>query len=207
MAGSSNPLPADVCPFRRPFPEGFDDCPAYQVREFVGFDLAYRPLEMVRTCRHLYAREMPGHQGRHYAACALGPASARVAWAKKVEPVRLEKMRDWSAAFSDFSRPFVGPLMAAKGRHLAGEPAATLELNRLSDHFLARLDTFLTETEPELEEIGLHRRDVADLVRLGIAEWVRAETADFRFQIPDALLKRFPVPVRALLDSPERRSA
>ncbi|TME79859.1 MAG: helix-turn-helix transcriptional regulator, partial [Chloroflexi bacterium] len=43
--------PADECPYPKPFPLGFADCPAYQATQMVTLDLSHRPLGSVMTCR------------------------------------------------------------------------------------------------------------------------------------------------------------
>ena len=76
MPPETQPSPADRCPYRRPFPEGFDECGAYQPAPFVGLDTHNNPLPMVWSCRNLRAGEYPA--GGHYARCALGGPTARL---------------------------------------------------------------------------------------------------------------------------------
>ena len=51
--------PADECPFPKPFPSEFSDCPAFQSRQFIPLDTRYQPLDPVITCRHLETRALP----------------------------------------------------------------------------------------------------------------------------------------------------
>src|SRR3989442_13822965 len=56
---SRHARPADECPYPKPFPPDFTDCPAYQATQMVTLDLSHRPLGSVMTCRHLESRLMP----------------------------------------------------------------------------------------------------------------------------------------------------
>ncbi len=75
-------LPADACPFSRPFPEGFNECPTYEAVEFQPATLANAPLTPAWTCRHLttgaYVEGIP----HKYGQCALGDSAARLQWLK-----------------------------------------------------------------------------------------------------------------------------
>src|SRR3989442_12635334 len=57
LNGSSRP--ADECPFPRPFPEGFDQCPPFRPQPFVPMDMSYRVLPEQLTCRRLVSRPLP----------------------------------------------------------------------------------------------------------------------------------------------------
>ena len=67
----------DRCPFDRPFPAGFDKCPAYVPVRYDGSDLRGRPLQPVWTCQHLSIGQLAPDQGRHYGRCQLGGPEAR----------------------------------------------------------------------------------------------------------------------------------
>ena len=69
--------PADECPFQRPFPEGFDQCPAFRPQPFVPMDMSYRPLPPMLTCSHLLSRTLPKGKAGWYAACEIGDEAAR----------------------------------------------------------------------------------------------------------------------------------
>jgi hypothetical protein len=69
--------PADECPFARPFPEGFDECPTFGPQPFVPIDMSYRPLPPMLTCTHLLSRTLPKGKVGWYAACKLGDEAAR----------------------------------------------------------------------------------------------------------------------------------
>src|ERR1700682_237267 len=72
--------PADECPWRRPFPEGFDECPVFVPQSFVPTDSRDRPLPAVLTCRHLVSRSFNLPKVGWYGACEIGDAAARRAY-------------------------------------------------------------------------------------------------------------------------------
>ncbi len=86
--------PADECPYPKPFPPEFTDCPAYQATQTVTSDLSDRPLGSLITCRHLEGRLMPDTNFRWYGACVVGNAEARVRWSNEVG---MDRLNDISA--------------------------------------------------------------------------------------------------------------
>src|SRR2546427_10618530 len=81
---SRHTRPTDECPYPKPFPPDFVDCPAYQATQMVTLDLSHRPLGSVMTCRHLEGRLMPARNYRWYAAWVLGDGQARRRWSNAV---------------------------------------------------------------------------------------------------------------------------
>ena len=75
LNGSSRP--ADECPFPRPFPMGFDQCPTFEPQPFTPTDMNDRPLPSVLTCRHLVTRSLDNGKVGWYAACRIGDVAAR----------------------------------------------------------------------------------------------------------------------------------
>lgn len=69
--------PADECPFQRPFPEGFDQCPTFQPEPFAPLDMSDRPLAPMLTCGQLVTRSLPNGKVGWYAACRIGDEAAR----------------------------------------------------------------------------------------------------------------------------------
>jgi len=69
--------PADECPFARPFPEGFDQCPTFQPQGFSPMDMSERPLAPMLTCTHLVTRTLGNGRVGWYAACNIGDEAAR----------------------------------------------------------------------------------------------------------------------------------
>jgi hypothetical protein len=74
-------LPRDACPYSRPFPKDFADCTAFQSVEFnAASDDA--PPQMLTSCANLAIGTFWDDSKHHYARCALGDASARLALLK-----------------------------------------------------------------------------------------------------------------------------
>src|SRR5439155_16841856 len=84
--------PDDECPYPKPFSEYFDDCPAFQARQFIPLDTLYQPLEPVLTCRHLETRSMT-QRHRWYGAGSSGDSNARGHWTRSVGLGRLDGIR------------------------------------------------------------------------------------------------------------------
>ena len=71
-------LPDDACPYPRPFPVDFTECPVYDGIQFEPTNMADQPMASVRTCRHLvigYAMDGIEHR---YGRCRLGNGAARL---------------------------------------------------------------------------------------------------------------------------------
>jgi hypothetical protein len=77
--------PADECPFRRPFPPGFDQCPTFRPQTFTPLDMSGRSLAPMLTCGELVTRSLPNGKFGWYAACKLGDEAAR----RKLAEVRV----------------------------------------------------------------------------------------------------------------------
>jgi hypothetical protein len=75
-------LPADACPFSRPFPEDFSECSTYHKVEFQPATLANAPLTPSWTCAHLGIGAYTEGFQHKYGRCALGDATARLQWLK-----------------------------------------------------------------------------------------------------------------------------
>ena len=82
-AGSRRP--ADECPFQRPFPEGFDQCPTFRPEPFAPMDTTGRPLVPMLTCGQLVTRSLANGKVGWYAACRIGDEAAR----RKLAEVRV----------------------------------------------------------------------------------------------------------------------
>jgi len=79
--GGSRHEEADRCPYRRPFSQDFDDCPAYAPATFTTVDSAGLPRGTWLTCAHLLSGSHPRESGRFYPRCALGTAEDRLRFA------------------------------------------------------------------------------------------------------------------------------
>ena len=75
-------LPADACPYPRPFPEGFSECAVFDrlaLRLAWASDAVPRP---VASCRNLTVGTFWDGGNHHYGRCRLGDGSARMASVK-----------------------------------------------------------------------------------------------------------------------------
>ena len=75
--------PADECPWPRPFPERFDQCPVFVPQPFSPTDSRDHPLPPVLTCRHLVSRAFDHRKVGWYGACEIGDAAARRAYIER----------------------------------------------------------------------------------------------------------------------------
>jgi len=112
-------MPRDTCPFVRPFPAGFDGCPAFTPQSYTAIDLHYRPSAAVTSCAHLLVGEVLERPGAYYPRCGLGTAAERLAWVRRVSEERLDGLRRLSAEYREWSRGRMVPLWELKGRLLA----------------------------------------------------------------------------------------
>jgi hypothetical protein len=195
--------PDDECPYPKPFSESFDDCPAYQARQFIPLDTLYQPLEPVLTCRHLETRSMT-ERHRWYGACALGNSDARSHWARQVGVARLQRIRAVQRELGDSIAPFTSRLWGLKGQQLRaihdGQDAepATVELRRLAGEMSAELDQFLQKRSSAFAEIDMPIEAARRLIEIAMDRFIDTKyAAEISFEVPDDILQRFPEPVRA----------
>jgi hypothetical protein len=73
-------LQPDRCPYSRPFPDDFADCPAYQAITFAAADSRNNPLGSWQTCRHLGTGRDNENRGRFFPRCELGTRDQRLQW-------------------------------------------------------------------------------------------------------------------------------
>src|SRR2546428_9788863 len=134
---------ADRCIYPRPFPEGFDACPAFQATSFIAADSRNKPLGTWRTCRHLGTGNDLENRGRFYPRCALGDPRQRLQWLAQVSPPKLDIVRALPEEFDPLSRPHRERLFHARGRPHSGPPSAVrgTPLGQLSNPLLNNLDT------------------------------------------------------------------
>ena len=145
--------PADECPYPKPFPPGFAECPAYQATQMITLDISHRPLGAVWTCRHHESRLMPNTDYRWYGACAIGDAEARRLWSKSVGPGRLHEISQLRQEVSALSGPYVQRLIELKAEqeHAAAEQGSSTpggngqRARALSRQIEGVVDEFMTE--------------------------------------------------------------
>jgi hypothetical protein len=204
--GKARERPPDACPYPKPFPEGFDQCPAFEQRHFIPLDTTFRPLSPVLTCRHLItsrieARSRPGWEGSWYAACELGDARARLAWVEGVDPDRLARIRAIRKEMERINRPFVTKLWEAKAALLAaqretGESQPPTRVREIADQFLAESESFLKEHAQAFLEAEIPPKALMLILRAALDRFVEEDRPDARWEVPDELLKEFPDPIQ-----------
>ena len=143
-------LPPDACPYPKPFPRDFDDCPAFQPRPFMAIDMRYQPLPPSWTCRHLQvARRQEAPHG-YYSVCAIGDATARGRWARERAARVMAATAVWSQVLPVVQRQ-LAELWVAKAEQLKAmrmqqDPEAwTREMERLVDGFRPEIRRLLEE--------------------------------------------------------------
>jgi len=100
----------DRCSYPRPFPEGFDACPAFQATSFIAADSRNKPLGTWRTCRHLGTGNDVENRGRFYPRCALGDQGQRLQWVAQVSPAKLDVVRAKIAELQAMETELAGAL-------------------------------------------------------------------------------------------------
>jgi hypothetical protein len=194
--------PSDDCPYPKPFPPDFADCPAFQPRQFIPLDTLYQPLEPVMTCRHLETRTL-AQRHRYYAACALGDAEARRQWAKEVGSVRLGRIRALQRQLGTVIAAASGDLWKLKGQQLRayrdGRDATpvTAELKQLAGTLSVEADRFLVEHAAAFAEVDMPIDAARQLIHIAVDRFIQTQFAsEVSFEVPDDVLQSFPEPVR-----------
>lgn len=162
---------ADRCPYPRPFPEDFSECPAFQAQPFVAATTHEQPLGTHLTCTHLRVGERA--HNRYYAQCALGTAAQRRAWVERVGEERLQTMRRLSAEFEQRYAGFSDSVIAAKAAAIAApdDAAAQSAFNEQLAGFDRSLREFLSEHVEEYEALGFPVASLEELLDQAIAAW------------------------------------
>jgi ABC-type transporter Mla MlaB component len=193
----------DRCIYPRPFPEGFDACPAFQATSFIAADSRNKPLGTWRTCRHLGTGNDVENRGRFYPRCALGDQGQRLQWVAQVTPAKLDVVRALQEEFDQLSRPHRERLFDARARLHTGPPSAARdpELERLINGFLSTIDGFLAENDARFLDVGLPAEPLRQLIKEWVWAWVRTpELATPRFD--GKPLEVFDKPARAFVGAP-----
>lgn len=192
----------DRCPYRRPFPDDFADCPAYQAMTFVAADSKNRPLSAWHTCRHLVAGTELEQRGRFYPRCELGGREQRLQWLAKVTPAKLDAVRALQEEFDILSLPHRELIADARARYtspLAGQESS--ELKTLIAGFLETIDRFLADNATRFEDVGLPAEPLGRLIKEWLWAWVH--TPDFGVpRLSESTLEPVAAPARPFLGIP-----
>ncbi|HEY0493043.1 MAG TPA: hypothetical protein VGD57_06215 [Candidatus Dormibacteraeota bacterium] len=194
--------PPDACPYPKPFPADFDDCPAFQPRQFIPLDTLYQPLQPVLTCRHLETRALR-ERYRWYGACALGDAEARRRWAIEVGSNRLARISELQRQMGQAIGSDMQRLWQLKGQQLqayrngSDASALTTELRELSDHGIGELTSYLGSHSELLAEVGVPLDTMIQLTRLAFDRFIEGRhSSEVTFEVPDGVLNGLSEPVR-----------
>jgi hypothetical protein len=195
----------EACPYHRPFSDDFAGCPAFRRVAFLALDMQYRPLRTINTCAHLEARSVPGREAAFYAHCLVGDAAAREAWARQIEAGRLARIRELSRVTGEATREASIAMWEAKAVQLraaregSNEAAAARQVARAARAYEAQARRVLESHREELEQLGLDREAVLDLLRESVQDWAARTSGYENYRPSPELLKRFPAEVQAFL--------
>jgi hypothetical protein len=189
--------PPDECPYSKPFPPDFTDCPAYQATQTVTVDLSHRPLGSVITCRHLESRLVPNTNYRWYGACALGDAEARHRWTNAVGIDRLHDISTLRQELSAVSVPYVQKLLDLRSAPIGDPLAHTRQLQGVVDDFMTRVTALLRERQAMLDRLHLPLDACVRLLAMAIDRVVQQGMTETEWEVPDEVLRLFPVDIRA----------
>lgn len=203
--------PLDECPYPKPFPDHFGECPAYEARQVVTLDERSRPVGWIWTCQHFEGRLTAKTEHRWYGACVLGGTVSRKRWAERVGPERVREINDLLHELAAVSGPFARRLSELKGdqaralEHKQGPVPATRLMDALADRFIGDIEAVLNRRRDLLEQKHVAVGECLDLARQLIDRVLEEGSPpawDSRF---DALM-RFPEDIWSALPStsPER---
>jgi hypothetical protein len=189
---------ADECPYRRPFPPGFRDCPAYRSTRLVALDSRYRPLRPERTCNHLEVGTRDT-LGRFYARCAVGTAEDRRRWADPEREAQVAEAAAVGAAMEQSTAALVDRLWESKGRQLRamsdGDPAeleaATRELRLHARQALQAIDAVMHQEAERLARLNLPVDTTMEFLTAVVERFVEQRSAEPP-SYPDEWVERFP---------------
>jgi len=205
--GDRHMRPADECPYPKPFPPDFTECPAYQGTQMVTLDLSHRPLGSVMTCRHLESRLMPKTNYRWYGACVLGDAEARRRWSNAVGAERLHDISTLRQEVSALSMPYIQQLLDLKNMPATDNPLAhTRRMQGVVDDFMTKMTALLRERKAVLDELHLPLEACIRLLAMAIDRLVQQGLTESEWEVPDEVLALFPDDVRAYFQ-PRRATA
>jgi hypothetical protein len=197
-------LPADACPFRRPFPPDFHDCVAYHPAWFVPLTSGYDAMTPVWTCSNLVAGARPQAAAHFYGRCRIGDEAARLAWVDTLHAKRLAGLRGLSVELTHATAALTAEMFAAKGAQLQAEEdgderdQATARLRVLCRRWLAQLDAFLERQGGALRNLGFPPEAIRALVVDLLDVWAEQPHSGPP-DISDEALRLFPEDVRILL--------
>jgi len=204
--------PVDECPYPKPFPDEFEECPGYASLQVVTPDERSRPTGRIWTCRHLEGRLMAKTEHRWYGACVLGDTVGRKRWAERAGPNRLRTVNHLLHELAPVSGLFAHRLWELKGDQVRAleqkqdpKPATRL-MGALAARFMGDIETFLDRRRRLLEQNQLAIDECLNLARRQIDRVLEQDSPaawDNRFDV----LMRLPEDVWSASLSNSRESA
>ena len=198
--GSRERRPADECPYPKPFPVDFSDCPAYQATHSVTLDISHRPLGSVLTCRHLVSRLVPNTDFRWYGACVIGDVEARRRWSESVGSQRLREISHLREEVSARSAPYVQRIQELRSAETTGslrKAAVAHEIDQLAAGLIADLRILLQDRQELLEQLHLPLEACLRLIRVAIDRFVQGGGQETEWEVPDEVLALFPPEIQS----------
>jgi DNA-binding CsgD family transcriptional regulator len=204
--------PVDECPYPKPFPDHFAECPAYEAGLVADLDQRYQPVGRIWGCLHLQGRLRATTEHRWYGACVLGDTAVRQRWAEQAGPDRLRAINQLLHEMARISGPFAQRLWELKGHQARAlerkqDPTpATQSMGTLAGRFMADLETFLNRRRTLLVRHQLAITECLELARWLIDKVVEQGSPavwDERFDT----LVRFPADVWSAAPSNSPESA
>ena len=189
--------PADECPYPKPFPPGFAECPAFQASQMVALDISHHPLGSIISCRHLESRLMPNTDYRWYGACIVGDAEARRRWSKSIGEHRLHDISALRQEVTALSGPYVQRLWELKSVNQETTPAVARLIQGTVDEFMTRMTALLRERRRVLDELHLPLDACIRLMRIAIDRFVNQGLSELDLEIPQEVLALFPDDVQS----------
>src|SRR5207245_3945374 len=189
--------PADECPYPKPLPPGFVECPAYEATQMVTLDISHRPLGAVWTCRHLESRLMPNTDYRWYGACAIGDAEARRRWSAAIGADRLYEISQLRQEVSAVSGPYIQRLIELKRAEQSEARPGVGQMQGVVDEFMTEMMRLLQSRKAVLDELHLTLLARLHLVRVAIDRFVEQGLSEPEWEVPDEVLTQFPDDIRS----------
>ena len=192
----------DGCPYRRPFPDDFRGCPAYQPIRAFPIDTRHNALRPIWTCGHLEVGNVD--RGRAYARCRLGDAASRARWASDFD---IERVAEWRRIAADFGRvlePYTRRLYELKDRQLGASSresraAASVALESAVDEFLELNRRLLDQHAADLAGVGFPADAVHTLTVAAMRSFLERATMNSAWTPPEDLMEPFPKATRDFL--------
>ena len=196
------PRPSDECPYPKPFPTNFAECPAYQPRQFMASDTHSQPIGTYWTCAHLQVREMPkSGWGRFYSSCALGDAMARRSWTELLGTDRLRSIESLRQLTLPLAEDFSRKLVAAKAKELvtrgeAQRASLHLEMEVLGERYVEELEMLLERQWQLMDRAGMPLSLTIELSRDWIRNFIGGRSVELSRRASPEMVERLPDSVR-----------